>query len=116
MRTRRILAAQVGAIGVASGFTVGQTVAGADTAISVTRDESVVWVEVGVFDDSADDVGIRIFSGGRLYQRSWLPYSGPGTYRCGIDRKAAARIGGRWLARAFLDDAEVARKRFVIKR
>lgn len=83
-------------------------------------DQPVLWVDVTLSNVQADHVAIRILrparrSQNRLYQRCYLPYSGPGTYRCGIDLNTAQRLAGTWVARAFLDHVEVARKRFVVE-
>src|SRR5918994_8003687 len=95
-------------VGAALSVLLAAQSASAHGVISITHDRPVLWVNVTLSDASADHVGIRILrparrSQDRPYQRCDLPYSGPGTYRCGIDVNTARRHPGTWVARAFLD-------------
>jgi hypothetical protein len=96
------------------------TWAQSDDVISIERDESVTWIEASITFENADKVTVRVKaltadrSGTWLYQRCSFPYSGPGTYHCGIDTDSAPQHPGRWKAIVDVDGARLAQRWFEV--
>lgn len=89
-------------------------------AISIERDSSIIWIATSVGDDDGATVTVRIKApradraGTWLYQRCSFSYSGPATYRCGIDDEAARQHPGSWKVRVDVDGARVAQRWFEV--
>lgn len=111
-------------------FTVAVAPAAAASANPVARLESVViddilWLEASLPDATADVVKIEVRAPYRddtrhlLWQRCTLPYSGSGSYRCGIDiseGSLAHKRNGCWKAKVIVDGKPAGRATFLLSR
>ncbi len=85
--------------------------------------DEVLWIEAFPSQVDGNSLQIRVYAsrvkraGRILWQRCEFEYSGPGTYRCGIDVSPGSQTANRsatWRAAVVLDDTLLAKKRFSI--
>lgn len=77
-----------------------------DTTLSDVGSEATLRVKVL----APDEDGSRF-----VWQTCSFPSAGSGSYRCPIDRAAAEKRPGEWVARAILDDERVGRRAFWVR-
>ena len=87
--------------------------------LDTTTSAGITWVDATVPAGDHAKVTIKIINvserSSSVWQRCTFNFTGTGNYRCGIDSGAgslAHEQGGRWIAKAFVDGEQIARKAF----
>ena len=88
--------------------------AGATSArLAIEREPDITWVQARVRGE-AHKIVIRIqkptAEGYELWQRCRFPYSGAGSYDCGLDHDNGS--GDRWQAKVVIDNRQITERRF----
>ena len=89
--------------------------------LAVSRAQGITWVDASLPAGEHSKVQIKILRetkrSTRLWQRCDFSFSGAATYRCGLDSgsgSAAAARSGDWVAKVFLDGAQVSKLSFSL--